>query len=259
MLEINNVYDIDCIEGMRQIEDKAIDMILCDLPYGVTSKNKWDNIIPFDLMWEQVERIIKDNGAILFFAQDKFTAKLMLSNERIHRYNIIWDKELPSGFLNANKQPLRSHEDIVVFYKKLPVYNPQKVKGNKCHSKGKSVGKDNDDCYNNQNYNNFKLVETEGDMKFPTSIWHFPKPHPSVSIHPTQKSLELCRYAIRTYTNMGDTVLDFCCGSGTTLKAAQLEGRNYIGMDNGICENKGQFKDWKWAEVSKYRLEKMEG
>ena len=113
---------------MDKIEDKSVDMILCDLPYGVTAKNKWDNVIPFDELWDAYKRIIKDNGAIVLFGQDKFTAQCMLSNKQWHRYNLIWKKVLPSGFLNANRMPLREHEDIMVFYKKLPVYNPQKVK-----------------------------------------------------------------------------------------------------------------------------------
>ena len=124
MLELNKIYNIDCLIGMTEIPDKSIDMIFVDLPYGVTVKNKWDNVIPYEPMWKQFERIIKPNGAILLFGQDKFTARTMLSNEKLHKYNIVWDKILPSGFLNANRMPLRSHEDIMVFYKSLPTYNP---------------------------------------------------------------------------------------------------------------------------------------
>src|SRR5574344_2368494 len=215
---------------MKQIDNCSIDMIFCDLPYGVTAKNKWDSIIPIMPLWEQYERIIKPNGAILLFGQDKFTAKMMLSNEKLHKYNIIWKKVLPSGFLNANKMPLREHEDIMIFYKKPPTYNPQKVKGKPCHSKGVAVGNNNDEILNNQNYGDFKVVETIGDMKHPTSIWEFSKPHPSIAIHPTQKPLDLCRYAIRTYTNENDLILDNCCGSGSIPLSAKLENRNYLGM-----------------------------
>ena len=190
----------DCIEKMKDIPDQSIDMILCDLPYG-TTKNKWDNVIPFDQLWAQYERIIKDHGAIVLFGQDKFTAKCMLSNEKLHRYNIIWDKVLTSGFLNANRMPLRKHEDIMVFYKKLPTYNPQKTEGISCHSKGKVVGHMNDDVLQNNNYGNFKCVETIGNMKHPTSILVFPKPHPSIAVHPTQKPVELLEWLIKTYTN----------------------------------------------------------
>lgn len=257
MLEINNVYNIDCIEGLRQMLDKSVDMFFVDLPYG-TTHNKWDNVIPAEPMWKEINRVLKDNGVVLFFGQDKFTAKMMLSNEKMHRYNIIWEKVLPSGFLNAKRQPLREHEDIMVFYKKQPTYNPQLVEGKPCHSKGKAVGSANSDVLNNCNYGDYKVVETEGNMKYPVSVWKFAKPHPSVALHPTQKPLELCRYAIRTYTNEGDLVVDFCCGSGSTLKAAQLENRNYIGMDNGVCARKGKFDGWAWADVAKYRLEEMQ-
>lgn len=240
---------------MREIKTESIDMIFCDLPYGVTAKNKWDSIINPVLLWEQYERIIKPNGAILLFGQDKFTARMMLSNEKLHRYNIIWRKVLPSGFLNANRMPLREHEDIMVFYKSQPTYNPQKVKGSPCHKKGKAVGIKNDTILNNQNYGDFTVVETEGDMKFPTSIWEFSKPHPSVTIHPTEKPIDLCRYAIRTYTNTGDTVLDNCCGAGSILMAAKAEGRKYIGMDNGYCEKKNsKYDGWAWTDVAKDRL-----
>lgn len=249
----NVILNIDATEGMKRLPDKSIDMIFVDLPYQKTH-NSWDVMIPFEPMWEQFNRIIKDNGAILLFGQDKFTAKLMLSNDKMHRYNIIWDKVLPSGFLNAKKQPLRSHEDICVFYKKPCTYNPQMVKGNKCHSKGKAVGQQNSDVLDNQNYGDYKVVETEGDMKYPKSIWTFPKPHPSIAIHPTQKPLDLCRYAIRTYSNEGNIVLDCCCGSGTIPLAAKIENRRYIGMDNGICTKKGKYYGQFWAAIAAERI-----
>lgn len=254
MLNLNKIYNIECLEGMKLIADKSIDMIFVDLPYQKTH-NSWDVMIPFQPMWEQFERIIKDNGAILLFGQDKFTAKLMLSNEKLHRYNIVWDKVLPSGFLNAKRQPLRSHEDICVFYKKPCTYNPQMVKGKKCHTRGKAVGKSSEDTSSQLNYSQYNIVETEGNMKYPKSIWTFPKPHPSIAIHSTQKPVELCQYAIRTYTNEGDTVLDCCCGSGSIPLAAKLEGRNYIGMDNGICEKKdSEYFGKTWAEIAQERI-----
>lgn len=258
MLELNQIYNIDCLTGMTQIADKSIDMIFVDLPYQKT-QNSWDVMIPLEPMWAQFERIIKDNGAILLFGQDKFTAKLMLSNEKLHRYNLIWDKVLPSGFLNAKKQPLRSHEDICVFYKKPCTYNPQMVKGNKCHSKGKAVGSMNSNVLDNANYGDYKVVETNGDMKYPKSIWTFQKPHPSTAIHPTQKPLDLCRYIIRTYSNPGETVLDCCCGSGTIPLAAKMEGRHYIAMDNGYCEKKNsKYSNRSWADIATERIAKNE-
>lgn len=264
------LYNADCLKILKEIEDKSVDMILCDLPYGVTAKNKWDTIIPLndyiildnkhiekedyyllqqlngltkkeiDLIWKREKidglwtyynRIIKDNGAIVLFGQDKFTAETMLSNKRNHRYNLIWKKVLPSGFLNANRMPLREHEDIMVFYKKLPTYNPQKVKGKPCHSKGKVVGEMNDKQLQNNNYGDFKCVETKGDMKFPTSILEFPKPHPSTTVHPTQKPVELLEWLIKTYTNEGELILDNCMGSGSTGVACLNTKRRFIGIE----------------------------
>lgn len=233
----------DCLTVMSAIDSQSIDMVLADLPYGVTG-NKWDSVIPFDKLWEHYERIIKRNGAIVLFGQDKFTARLMLSNEKLHRYNLIWDKILVSGFLNANKMPLRSHEDvcvfntdvemvveqedICVFYKNLPIYNPQKVKGKKSHSQGNVVRK------TNNNYGDYKIVnnsEDFSDMKHPKSIISISKPHPSISLHPTQKPVELMEWLIKTYTNENDLVLDNTMGVGTTCRAAKNIGRRYIGIE----------------------------
>ena len=145
-MEIDKIYNIDCIQGMKQLPDESIDMIFVDLPYGI-SKNKWDIVIPPPLLWEQYERIIKPNGAVLIFGQDKFSAKMMLSNEKLHRYTIIWKKVLKSGFLNAKRMPLREHEDIMVFYKKQPTYHPQMIKGAASHSKGGGCRKANGRCF----------------------------------------------------------------------------------------------------------------
>jgi site-specific DNA-methyltransferase (adenine-specific) len=218
----------DCLGLMNDIDDKSIDMVLCDLPYGVT-KNKLDIAIPFELLWKQYERIVKDNGAIVLFGQDKFTAHLMLSNEKYHRYNLIWNKILVSGFLNANRMPLRCHEDICVFYKKCPTYNPQKTIGSKNHSKG-SMTNDN----TNNNYGKFDLVDNAeklGNLKFPTSILTFQKPHPSTTVHCTQKPVDLLEYLIKTYTNEGELVLDNCMGSGSTGVACINTNRRFIGIE----------------------------
>ena len=252
----NTVINGDCLEVMKEIDTGSIDMIFTDLPYAAT-QNKWDVIIPPTLLWEQYERIIKPNGAILLFGQDKFTAAMMLSNPKLHRYNIIWDKVLKSGFLNAKKMPLREHEDIMVFYKSPPPYHPQMVKGEKNHSKGSAVGKQAEDIHSNRSYGNYTLVQSsDSDLKYPASIWRFPKPHPSVALHATEKPIELLRYAIRTYTNEGGVVLDNCCGTGSTLIAAKLEGRKYIGIDNGVCDKKkSPYYGLPWAEVAQLRLE----
>lgn len=225
----------DCLSEMKNIPDSSIDMILCDLPYEVLNKgNKnasWDRLLPFDQLWEQYNRIIKDNGAIVLFAQGMFTAQLMMSNPDMWRYNLIWDKMFVSGFLNAKKMPMRSHEDILVFYKSLPTYNPQMTTGQPLHGKGTSyMCKDvTNNCYGD-------IKGTEDDRKgstdkYPTSIVRFQKPHPSCAVHPTQKSVELCEWLIKTYTNEGETVLDNCMGSGTTGVAAINTDRNFIGIE----------------------------
>lgn len=257
-IALDTVINGDCLKVMTRIDAGSIDMILCDLPYGAT-QNKWDVVIPPDLLWEQYERIIKPNGAILLFGQDKFTAAMMLSNPKLHRYNIIWDKVLKSGFLNAKKMPLREHEDIMVFYKSPPPYNPQMEKGEKNHNKGRAVGKQAEDIHSNRSYGNYTCVQSsDSDMKYPASIWRFPKPHPSVALHSTEKPIDLLRYAIRTYTLQGGVVLDNCCGTGSTLIAAKMEGRHYIGIDNGVCDKKkSPYYGMPWAEVAQRRLEEV--
>ncbi len=217
---------------MEKIPDKSVDMVLCDLPYGVTSRNKWDVLIPLDKLWNQYKRITKDNAAIVLFGQDKFTAKLMLSNEKWHRYNLIWEKDRPSGFLNAKKMPLRSHEDIMIFYKKLPTYNPQFWEGEPLHGMGKKF---RDIKNQNHNYNDFSSntnpsAERTGDTrKHPRSVLRFKRPHPPE--FPTQKPVELCEWLINSYTNEDDLVLDNCVGSGSTIKACKNLNRNYIGFE----------------------------
>jgi len=227
VVEPNVVVLGDCLNIMQHIPDKSIDMILTDLPYQRT-KNEWDRIIPFDKMWECYERVIKDNGAIVLFADGMFMADLMVSNKKLWKYNLVWDKVLSSGFLNANRQPLRTHEEMVVFYKKQPTYNPQKIKGKPNHSKGNSQKN------TNNNYGKFEIVDNRellGDMKHPTSIWKFQKPHPSKMVHPTEKSLDCIECLIKTYTNEGDVVLDSCMGSGTTILGAENLNRKYIGIE----------------------------
>ena len=227
MLEINKIYNEDCLEGMKKIDDKSIDMICTDLPYGVT-QNKSDIIIPFKPLWEQYERIIKDNGAIVLFGQGIFYIDLVNSNRKLFRYDLIWDKCLSSGFLNAKRMPLRQHEQIAIFYKKLPTYNPQFTEGKPLHSKGNSYKNKE---IKNQNYGEFNTTNDTragSTQKYPTSIIRFQKPHPSIAKHRTEKSIELLEWLIKTYTNPGDLVLDSCAGSCTTAVAALNTGRNYI-------------------------------
>lgn len=225
----------DCLVEMKAIPDKSVDMELCDLPYGVLNKNnksaQWDSVIPFGLLWEQYNRIVKDRGVVALFGQGMFTALLMASNPKKWRYNLIWDKKLKSGFLNANRQPLRQHEDIVVFAGAKPTYNPQMSKcepGKRNHSRGNLQSRKQNRCYGN-------FIETESvisDEKFPTSILTFAKEHiKGKSYHPTQKPVSLLEYLIRTYTNEGELVLDNTCGSGSTLVACVNTNRHYIGIE----------------------------
>jgi DNA modification methylase len=233
---LNKVHQGDCLEVMRQIPDASIDMILCDLPYG-TTQNKWDSVIDLPALWAQYERIIKPNGAIVLTAQGLFTAKLILSNEKLFKYKVVWIKSKATNFLNAKKQPLRKHEDVCVFYKKQPVYHPQMGEGeayDKGFRKDQFTG----------SYGDFKPkhVKSEGgrypsDIVFFEEDWHddylYVKTAESEGpvLHPTQKPVALGRYLIRTFTNPGNIVLDNACGSGSFLVAALLEKRNFIGIE----------------------------
>jgi len=215
---------------MQNIPDKAIDMILCDLPYGKT-QNKKDTVIPFEPLWKQYNRIIKDNGVIVLTAQSSFYIDLVNSNRKLFRYDLVWDKQLTSGFLNAKRQPLRKHENIAVFYKKQPTYNPQFSQGKPLHGKGTAYKTKE---LTNNNYGDFTAIEDYrkgATEKYPASIISFPKPHPSVAIHPTQKSTELFEWLIKTYTNENEIVLDSCIGCGTTVLACINTNRNYIGFE----------------------------
>ena len=225
MLEINKIYNEDCLEGIKKIDDKSIDAIITDLPYGQTSRNKWDSVIPFKPLWEQYERIIKDNGAIILFANGMFTADLMQSNRKLWKYNLIWEKTQPTGFLNAKKMPLRSHEDICIFYKKLPTYNPQKTTG---HPRKVSKAEHKTNCKETTDYGEHGLTTYDSTERYPKSVWTFAKDIQKSALHPTQKPVALIEELIKTYTNPGDLVLDSCAGSCTTAVAALNAGRNYI-------------------------------
>lgn len=220
----------DCIDLMKEIPYKSIDMILCDLPYGVTA-NREDKPIPFNLLWREYCRIIKDNGCIALFGQGTFFVDLVNSNRKLYRYDLVWNKILTSGFLNANCMPLRQHEQIAIFYKKKPTYNPQFTEGKPLHGKGISY-KVKESI--NNNYNKFNTIEDnrKGSIKkYPTSIISFSKPHSSIAIHRTEKPIELLEYLIKTYTNAGEIVLDNCMGSGNTCIAAGNTHRKYIGFE----------------------------
>jgi len=267
MLKINELYNVDCFEGMKEIDDSSVDCIICDLPYGQTARNKWDSVIPFNDyiiigkttiyekdvwrvclehgksiqeglewfnrnkepgLWTYYEGIIKDNGAIILFGNGMFTADLMQSNRKLWRYNLIWEKTQPTGFQNANRMPMRSHEDICIFYKKPPVYNPQKTTG---HERKVSTAKHKRNSKQSTNYREIENYTYDSTERYPRSIWKFAKDSQKSALHPTQKPVALIEELIKTYTNEGDLILDNCAGSMTTAVAAINTKRNYICME----------------------------
>lgn len=207
---------------MRLIPDKSVDLILCDLPYG-TTRNKWDMVIPFVDLWKQYERIIKDNGAIVLFSDGLFTVQLIQSNTKLWRYNLVWDKGQGTDFLNANVKPLKCHEDIVVFYKKKPTYNKQFWYSTPY--KPIKAGRGS----TNYGEHEAAVSESEDGRRNPLTILRYNRD--KEKLHPTQKPVALLEYLIKTYTNEGDTVLDNCFGSGSTLEAAVKCGRAVIGFE----------------------------
>lgn len=229
----------DCLERMKEIPDGSVDMVLADPPYGTTAC-KWDSVIPLKPMWEQLKRIIKPKGAIVMTAQTPFDKVLGMSNLSMLRYEWIWEKTAATGHLNAKKAPMKSHENILVFYTNLPTYNPQKTTG---HRPTNSYTKRNGDgdCYG-------KTVKVSGGGntdRYPRSIQIFPSDKQKVRLHPTQKPVALMEYLIKTYTLEGETVLDFTMGSGTTGVACKNLNRNFIGIE----------KDEKYFEIAKSRIE----
>ena len=219
----------DCLELMKDIPDGSVDMILADLPYGTTAC-KWDTIIPFEPLWEQYERVIKDNGAIVLTASQPFTSALIMSNPKLFKYEIIWKKERPTNFMMAKKQIMKYHENILIFYKKNGTYNPQMVERkekNKRRNKPRGLENQVWDIKNNGKYSE-RVLSGTNDLIYPNSILEFSMER---GLHPTQKPVALFEYLIKTYTNEGDTVLDNVMGSGTTGVACKNLNRNFIGME----------------------------
>jgi len=207
------------------MEPEGVDFILADLPYG-TTHNEWDLNIDLNQLWKLFRKLIKPNTAVVLFGQGMFTARLMLFEEKIWRYNLIWKKgNRASGFLNANKMPLRNHEDILVFYQYPPIFNPQFRKGKSTHKKGLP------NAETNRNYGSFNVIETRhyGEDKFPISVLDFERPHPP--LHPTQKPVELCEWLINTFSNKDQIVFDCSAGIGTTCVAAKNLNRKSIGIE----------------------------
>ena len=229
---------------MKAFPDNSVDMVLCDLPYGVT-QNESDKPLDLTALWKQYKRVVKPNGCIALFAQGKFYIELVQSNLTMFRYDLVWDKELSTGFLNAKRMPLRRHEQIAVFYERPPVYHPQFTEGKPLHSKGKKyIEKDPV----NRNYGKFHATEDMrkgATQKYPTSILRFQKPHPSVAIHQTEKPVALLEWLIKTYTDEGNTVLDNCAGSMSTAIACINANRRGIMIE----------KDDSYFEIGKNRVE----
>ena len=216
----------DCLEVMKTIETGSIDMIFCDLPYGTTAC-KWDSVIPFEPLWEQYNRIIKDSGAIVLFGREPFSSYLRTSNVKMYRYDWIWEKSKATNFLFAKQMPLIAHEDIMVFYKNKPTYNPQKTQG-KPYNKGRekrteieAVGK----------IGNGNLIENKTGLRNPRSVQYFVTAEREGKLHPTQKPIKLIEYFVNTYSNENDTILDNTMGSGTTMLACKNLNRNGIGIE----------------------------
>lgn len=235
-MEKNIIYHGDCIEGMKILPDNSIDMVLTDPPYG-TTQNKWDTVVDMDAFWKEIKRVTKKNSAILIFTQMPFTATVVMSNPKIFRYEWICEKYNSTGFLNAKRMPLKCHENVLVFYEKLPTYNPQMIQG-KPHSRG-GTGRQS------KNYGSFDDTKRIiSNTYFPRDVlkvnWH----DSMIGLHPTQKPVSLCEYFIKTYSNEGDIILDPFIGSGTTAVAAKNTNREYIGFE----------KDNEYFEIAKNRL-----
>lgn len=225
-MKINEIYLGDCLELMpKHVEDKSIDMIFCDLPYG-TTQNKWDSVIPLDKLWSEYERVIKDNGAIVLFSAQPFTSALIMSNPKLFKYDWVWQKPKGTGHLNAKKQPMRDKEDILVFYKKQCTYNPQMTEGKPYDGNARTGSKQQTSSYGK--YKQDREVNT--GFRYPKQVQQFGVVERG-TLHPTQKPLSLIEYMIRTYTNEGDLILDNTCGSGTTGLGAKNLNRNYIMME----------------------------
>ena len=228
----------DCLDVMQGIPDGSVDMVMTDPPYGTTAC-KWDAVIPFEPMWAQLKRIVKPNGAIVLMASQPFTSALIMSNVVMFRYDLKWIKTQATGFYNANRMPLRAHEDIIVFYQSLPSYNPQKTAGEPYVQKRGSAS----EVYQGKD---LSVTVNETGMRHPLSWRVFQRD--ADKTHPTQKPVALMEYLIRTYTNPGETVLDFTCGSGTTGVACVNTSRKFIGIE----------RDPEYFTVAQSRIQKAQ-
>lgn len=233
-MELDKIYMEDCLIGMNKIPDGSIDAIICDLPYGTTQCD-WDKVIPFDKMWKQINRIIKPNAAIVLFGQEPFSSSLRLSNIKAYKYDWVWNKKRPTGQLNAKRQPMRQHEYIHVFYYSQPKYNPVMHKNRMPRKFIGMVKRSNKKSDNYGDQYDYLSNITDDSESYPRSIIEqtavVGNGKEKVN-HPTQKPISLLEYLVRTYTDKGDTVLDFCIGSGTTAVACLNLDRHFVGFEN---------------------------
>jgi len=241
--EYIRLFQGDCLEVMDKLIEKEVefDAIITDPPYG-TTQCKWDSIIPFDSMWERLEKLIKDNGAICIFGSQPFTSILNSSNLKLFRYELIWEKNKPSNFMLANKQPMKYHENISIFYKKQPTYNKQMIErseSGKQRTKYKTSRTESEHYYLPK-----KEIDYNPDLKNPSSIIKINCEYQNTNLHPTQKPVKLCEWLVNTYTNENELILDFTCGSGTTLLASRNLKRKCIGIE----------LEEKYCEIAKNRL-----
>ena len=224
---------------LKNVPDDSVDMILCDLPYG-TTQCKWDTVLPMEQLWSEYNRVCKRNAAMVFTAAQPFTSALVMSNPKFFKYTWVWEKSKATGYLNAKKMPMRAHEDICVFYRKPPTYNPQMWQSTP-YNKGKAHRPT--DVYGEQKS---ILVKNDTGLRYPRTVQYFKTAESEGKVlHPTQKPLSLFEYLIKTYTNEGELVLDNCIGSGTTAIACMNTGRDYIGME---------FEE-KYFEIAKNRIQ----
>jgi len=226
-MEVDNIYNMDCLEGMKLLDDKSVDCVICDLPYGMTS-NKWDSIIPLDALWKQYDRVCKDNAAIVLTASQPFSSMLVMSNVQMFRHEWIWIKNRGSNFANTVREPFKEHEHVLVFSKGKWTYNKQMQE--RTGGGAERVKYDLTSTSTSSNYRNFDKPQTKNasELRVPSSWQKF---NTETGLHPTQKPVDLFRYLIRTYTNEGELVLDNCMGSGTTAISALREKRHFIGFE----------------------------
>ena len=251
-METNKIYNMDCLEGMKQIPDNSIDMILCDLPYGITSC-KWDSVIPLDKLWMQYNRILKEKGVIVLTASQPFTSALVMSNPEMYKHEWIWEKDGGSNFANTVREPMKEHESVIIFSRGKWTYNPIKEEriGSRRGKITSSTFNSKSECYSE--FEGRGLVKIP-ELRVPRSIQRFTRER---GLHPTQKPVALFEYLIKTYTNEGELVLDNCIGSGTTAVACINTGRNFIGFE--LEEKYYQIALDRIAEAFKPLKEKKEG